>query len=85
MQGMTELAEEVFGIDIPIRLGLPRYVGGLSEVVRSPIYATAFGLVRFGQQLRREPSISRMRLSGGRKLILRIKDSFRGEFGDREA
>jgi len=85
MQGMTELAEEVFGMDIPIRLGLPRYVGGLSEVVRSPIYATAFGLVRFGQQLRREPSISRMRLSGGRKLILRIKDWFRGEFGDRDA
>ena len=46
MPGMVELAEIVLGM--PVRLGLPREVGGLSEVVHSPRYATGVGLVRHG-------------------------------------
>lgn len=46
MQGMTELAEEIF--HVPVRMGMPMYVGGLSEVVKNPIYATGVGLVQFG-------------------------------------
>ena len=38
MEGMVELAEEVF--QLPVRLGVPHYTGTLSEVMRSPIYAT---------------------------------------------
>ena len=37
MEGMVELAEEVF--QLPVRLGVPHYTGTLSEVMRSPIYA----------------------------------------------
>lgn len=46
LQGLPELAEEVLGM--PVRRALPTGVGGLSEVVRSPIYATAVGLVLYG-------------------------------------
>src|SRR5690606_35459953 len=46
MDGMIELAEEIF--HMPVRLGVPQYVGGLSEVVRNPIYSTGVGLVLFG-------------------------------------
>lgn len=46
MAGMVELAEEVF--HMPVRLGMPEFVGGLSEVVKNPIYATGVGLVQFG-------------------------------------
>jgi cell division protein FtsA len=46
MEGMIELAEEIF--HMPVRLGVPQYVGGLSEVVRNPIYSTGVGLVLFG-------------------------------------
>lgn len=46
MEGMVELAEEVF--HMPVRLGSPKYVGGLREVVRNPIYATGVGLIQFG-------------------------------------
>ena len=42
MKGMVELGEEIF--HMPVRLGLPRYVGGLSEVVSNPRYATGVGL-----------------------------------------
>ena len=46
LPGMTEMAEEVIGL--PARLGIPRGVGGLMDVVKSPIYATAVGLVLYG-------------------------------------
>src|SRR3954465_1916815 len=47
MQGMVELGEEIF--HMPVRLGIPRYSGGLSDVVRSPRYATAVGLLLEGK------------------------------------
>ena len=45
--GMTELGEEVF--HLPVRVGVPAYVGGLADVVRSPRYATAVGLLLEGR------------------------------------
>ena len=47
LQGMVELGEEVF--HLPVRLGIPRYSGGLSDVVRSARYATAVGLLLEGK------------------------------------
>jgi cell division protein FtsA len=46
MPGTLELAEDVLGL--PVRLGSPRGVGGLADVVKSPMYSTAVGLVLFG-------------------------------------
>jgi cell division protein FtsA len=46
LAGMPELAEEVIGL--PVRRGVPRGVGGLVDVVKSPIYATGVGLVVYG-------------------------------------
>ena len=39
----TDLAEKILGM--PVRLGLPRDVGGLQDTVQSPIYTTSVGLV----------------------------------------
>ena len=50
MEGVPELAEAVF--DLPVRRGVPAEVGGLADVVRSPIYATGVGLAIYG--LRRQ-------------------------------
>ena len=46
LPGMIGMAEEVFGM--PVRLGVPIHVGGLIDVVSSPIYATGVGLVLYG-------------------------------------
>jgi cell division protein FtsA len=46
--GALDLAESVF--KMPVRLGVPQYVTGLSEVVNNPIYATGVGLLLYGQQ-----------------------------------
>jgi cell division protein FtsA len=45
LHGMPELAEEVLGL--PVRRGLPRNVGGLTDVVKSPQHATAVGLLHY--------------------------------------
>ena len=47
MQGMVELGEEIF--HMPVRLGVPRYMGGLADVVQNPRYATAMGLLLEGK------------------------------------
>jgi cell division protein FtsA len=47
MHGMVELGEEIF--HMPVRLGVPRYAGGLSDVIRSPRYSTAVGLLLDGK------------------------------------
>jgi len=46
LPGMPELAEEVLGL--PTRRGYPRGIGGLVDVVKSPMYATGVGLVQYG-------------------------------------
>jgi cell division protein FtsA len=46
MEGVPELAEQVF--DMPVRRGIPRGVGGLTDVIGSPMYATGVGLGLYG-------------------------------------
>ncbi|MDZ4695245.1 MAG: cell division protein FtsA [Deltaproteobacteria bacterium] len=46
LAGMAELGEEILGL--PVRVGVPKGVGGLADAVKSPAYATAVGLVQYG-------------------------------------
>ena len=46
MEGVVELAEEIF--HMPVSIGKPKNVSGLSDIVRNPIYATAVGLLQYG-------------------------------------
>jgi len=48
LPGMPELAEQIF--NLPVRRGVPRDIGGLTDVVNSPIYATGVGLVKYGSR-----------------------------------
>ena len=48
MDGAVELAEEIF--HIPVRLGSPQHVSGISEIIQNPIYATGAGLLLYGQE-----------------------------------
>ena len=48
MEGVLELAEEVF--HLPVRLGEPQNIFGLVDVVCNPIHATGVGLVMYGQR-----------------------------------
>ena len=48
LEGMPELAEQIF--NLPVRRGLPQKIGGLIDVVNSPVYATGVGLVVYGSK-----------------------------------
>ncbi len=48
LEGMPEMAEQVF--DLPVRRGDPTNIGGLVDVVNSPVYATGVGLVVYGSK-----------------------------------
>lgn len=48
MEGMVEVAERVF--ELPVRRGVPLGVGGLVDIVNSPMYATGVGLVLYGMR-----------------------------------
>ncbi len=78
MEGAVELAEEIF--HLPVRIGVPQFVTGLSDVVKSPIYATGVGLLLFGKRQAQE-NVPRIRLDRGMKGVWeRMKSWFQGNF-----
>ncbi len=43
---VVEMAEQIF--DLPVRIGLPREIGGVTDIVNAPQCATGVGLVKYG-------------------------------------
>ncbi len=80
MEGMVDLAEEVF--HMPVRLGVPQYVGGLKGVVQNPIFATGVGLVLYGAKHRGGSQyVAHPRPGSGVKgLFGRMRTWFQGNF-----
>jgi cell division protein FtsA len=80
MEGMVDLAEEIF--HMPVRLGVPQYVGGLKGVVQNPIFATGVGLVLYGARYRAGGAYARavQDSKGVRGVVGRMKSWFQGNF-----
>ena len=76
MEGLIELAEEIF--HMPVSLGAPRLVAGLKDIVRNPVYATSVGLLQYGLEREQE----RAEKQSGRKssTLDSIKNWFRDNF-----
>jgi cell division protein FtsA len=78
MQGMVELGEEVF--HMPVRLGLPNYAGGLSEVIRNPRYSTGVGLLMAGLTQHQRHQIEKMQGGSLKHMVERMKRWFETNF-----
>jgi cell division protein FtsA len=79
LPGMAELAEEVLGI--PVRLGMPKGVGGLADVVKSPAFSTGVGLVQYAasqQSLTGRTPSTPSRSGGG--ILSRLRRVFSSAF-----
>lgn len=78
MLGMVELGEDVFCK--PVRIGVPKYAGGLADVVRNPRYSTAMGLLMEGYAQRMR--VRKVALQSGTisQVLIRMKDWFLGNF-----
>jgi cell division protein FtsA len=79
LEGMPELAEQVF--NLPVRRGVPANIGGLTDVVHSPAYATGVGLVVYGSKNVGVREFSTLQSDENlfRKVTRRMKEWF-GEF-----
>lgn len=78
MEGAVELAEEVF--HMPVRLGVPQYIKGLSDVVRNPIHATGVGLLLYGRDYVENKGVSAPLGGGIKDAWERMKNWFQGNF-----
>ena len=74
MEGVVELAEEIF--HMPVSVGVPRGVQGLSDIVKNPIYATGVGLLLYGRDRERELASRGQGSAYGRSWWERIKSWF---------
>jgi cell division protein FtsA len=77
MEGAIELAEEVF--HVPVRLGVPQTVNGLSDVVRNPIFSTGVGLLLYARD-NALPSRRGRPLNGAKTAVDRMRSWFAGNF-----
>ncbi len=77
VEGIVELAAEE--LQRPVRLGYPEGVGGLADVVRSPVFATGVGLLRYGMK-RREAAGTGEEVFSWRKLKERLVSWLRDLF-----
>ena len=78
MQGMVELGEEIF--HMPVRLGLPRYIGGLSDVVKTPRFSTGVGLLLYGLEQYQHNQVARQRSNSFSEMLSSMKAWFKGNF-----
>ncbi len=72
MEGVVELAEEIF--HMPVRVGLPQGVQGLNDIVRNPIYATGVGLLHYGLSYQdSEQAASARAGNAGQGMVAKLK------------
>ncbi len=74
MQGMVELGEEIF--HMPVRLGIPKYVAGLSDVVKTPRMATGVGLLLYGLDFHKNNEAARMQGNSFSDVLAKMKSWF---------
>ena len=76
LPGMVELGEDIFLK--PVRVGLPDYSGALSDVVRSPRYATVMGLLDEAKLQADRGRVVRAQTGGFKQTLARMKEWFIG-------
>ena len=78
LPGMVELAEDIFLK--PVRIGMPGYTGGLADVVRSPRYSTAVGLLEEARLQRLRGRKVAEQSGSFKETLRRMREWFLGNF-----
>ncbi len=78
MEGAIELAEEIF--HVPVRLGLPTGVKGLSDVIANPIHSTGVGLLLYARDHALPGNRGRSFGGNAKTMLDRMKSWFQGNF-----
>jgi len=75
LPGLAEMAEQIF--QMPTRVGKPRNISGLVDVVNEPKYATAVGLLLYGMENR---PVQKFRIRDG-NIFNRVTNRMKSWFG----
>lgn len=75
VKGLVDLAEEIF--HMPVRIGVPQHVSGLTDVVHNPIYSTGVGLLLYGRDHNGKAEGFN---SSGEGIWAKMKNWFQGNF-----
>ena len=78
MPGIAELAEEIFLK--PVRLGIPQYNGQLADVVKSPRYSTAHGLLAEAKKQYLRGNVVTKQQGSTKAILQRMKEWVMGNF-----
>ena len=78
MEGAIELAEEIF--HVPVRLGMPQQIKGLSDVVSNPIHSTGVGLLLYARENALPGNRGRGIGGSAKGMLDRMKSWFAGNF-----
>ncbi len=76
LANIQELAEQIF--DLPVRIGMPRGVGGVNDITNTPQCATGVGLLLYGMRNRAEAMALAQR---NKKTLGKITSQLKGLFG----
>jgi cell division protein FtsA len=78
LAGSVDLAERVLGL--PTKVGYPIVSGGLVETVKSPVFATSVGLIKYALARQTESSTKKKSSGGLKNIFGKIKDQFEDLF-----
>lgn len=76
MEGAVEFAEEIF--QMPVRIGKPLNIKGLTDYVSDPSMAVVTGLLQYGREAQGEAQTTPK--NANESMFKRIKSWFKGEF-----
>lgn len=78
MEGAVDFAEDIF--QMPVRLGHPGHITGLTQYVADPAYASVVGLLLYGKDVRtqqKQAAVVRESVGG---FLKKVSSWFKGEF-----
>ena len=78
LPGMVELAEDIFLK--PVRIGMPEYHGRLADVIRTPRFATAVGLLEEARMQRNRGRKVAEQTGSLKETMRKMKEWFLGNF-----
>lgn len=78
MEGVIELARDIFRM--PVRVGFPQWVSGMSELIANPVYATAMGLLLYGKKQRQGGPLESVRREHFKGMFEKVKNWLKGNF-----
>ena len=78
LKGMVEIGEKIF--NMPVRIGIPRNIDGLLQVVENPRYATGVGLLIMGKNDTEKNKNSSGKVPAAIEILKRAQNWFKGNF-----